>query len=602
VLKRSRTTIAMLCLLACGIAAQAATTTTFWAGTSAGLLKTIDGGATWQSVTVTTSNSLLQGTLQIPAVAVDPQQPSTIYFLGYANAVGFFRSIDAGKTWTGITLIGATAASGSVFIAVDPVFTNIIYLGTGGVLRKSIDFGTTWSLVTLPNLPAQNGGTPVRVGGLSVDPSVAGTLYVSYEVFMYKSTDFGNTWTVLGRIAGTLSSFSVGTVIVDPRNSNTLYVADQFPFVNGTCGTTLTNTSCGLFKSTDGGNSWTNAAPAGIYTEVAFDARNGNLYVGGQITGVGGGVIKSTDGGNTWNPVNNTVSRNQLVVDPGAAGTLLAFDPYGAESSVFRSSDAGATWTTLNLKSIAIGTSFVFPNVYCLAVAKPVGNVSAASFQGGAVTPESIVSALGFDLATGAVQATQQGVTSLGGTTVTVVDSTGTSRLAPLFYVSPTQVNYEIPAGTAAGVAIITVKSGDGVLSVASLGIAAVAPGIFILNATGLAAAYAFRISGANQTYENVYQVDPTNSVVSRPIDLGPSGDQVYLLLYGTGLRAAGNVSVTIGGIAAPVIFSGAQGQFAGEDQVNVGPIPRSLAGRGSVEVVLTADGHVANSVSVTIK
>ena len=597
-LKRSRTTIVILCLLACGFAAHAAAATTFWAGTNAGLLKSIDGGATWQPVTVTTSNSLLQGPFNIPAVAVDPQQPSTIYFLGFNSAVGFFRSNDAGKTWTGISLIGAVAAPGDAFLEVDPVFTNIIYLGAGGILRKSTDFGATWSVVTLPNLPAQNGGSPIRVDGLSVDPSAAGTLYVSYEVFMYKSADFGNTWTILARIPGSLASFSVGTVIVDPRNSNTLYVADQYPFLSGSCN----NTECGLFRSADGGNSWTNVAPAGVYTEVTFDSRNGNLYVGGSIVGLGGGVLKSTDGGNTWNPVNNKVSRNQLVTDPGAAGVLLAFDPYGAQPEVFRSSDAGATWTQINLKAVAIGSSFQFPNVYCIAAAKPVGNVSAASFLGGAVTPESIVSALGFDLATGAVQATQQGITSLGGTTVTVVDSTGTSRLAPLFYVSPNQVNYEIPAGTAPGVAIVTVKSGDGVLSTAPLVIAAVAPGIFTLNPTGLAAAYAFRISGANQTYENVYQVDSTNSVVPRPIDLGPSGDQVYLLLYGTGLRAASNVSVTIGGVAVPVIFSGAQGQFAGEDQVNVGPIPRSLAASGSVAVVLTADGHVANSVSVTIK
>jgi uncharacterized protein (TIGR03437 family) len=594
--------ILILCLLGCGIAAQAATTTTFWAGTNAGLLNSTDGGATWQPVTVTTSNSLLQGTFNIPAVAVDPQQPSTIYFLGFNSAVGFFRSNDAGKTWTGISLIGAVAAPGGAFLAVDPVFTNTIYLGTGGVLRKSTDFGSTWGVVTLPNLPAQNGGTPIRVGGLSVDPSAAGTLYVSYEVFMYRSTDFGNTWTVLARIPGTLTSFSVGTVIVDPRNSNTLYVADLYPFVNGSCGTTLNNTDCGLFRSADGGNSWTNVAPAGIYTEVAFDSRNGSLYVGGQITGVGGGVLESTDGGKTWNPVNNKVSRNQLVADPGAAGTLLAFNPFGQEAEVFRSSDAGATWTQINLKAVAIGGSFQFPDVYSIAVAKPVGNVSAASFQGGPVTAESIVTALGFDLATAPVQANPQPVTSLGGTTVTVVDSTGTSRLAPLFYVSPSQVNYEIPAGTAPGIAIVTVKSGDGVLSIAPLGIVAVAPSIFTLNANGLAAAYALQVLNGTQSYLGVYQLGASNAVVPLPIDLGLAGEQVYLLLYGTGVRGAANVSVTIGGISVPVSFAGAQGYYAGEDQINIGPLPLSLAGAGNVPIVLTADNITANVVNVTFK
>jgi uncharacterized protein (TIGR03437 family) len=238
-----------------------------------------------------------------------------------------------------------------------------------------------------------------------------------------------------------------------------------------------------------------------------------------------------------------------------------------------------------------------------MAVAKSLGNVSAASFASGPAAPESIVSALGFDLAIAPLSAASQPApTILGGTTVTVVDSAGASRPAPLFYVSPGQVNYEVPAGTALGVATVTVTSGDGTVSIAPLEIAAVAPSIFTLNATGLAAAYALRLSGGNQTYESVYQVSSTNSVIPLPIDLGPSGDQVYLLLYGTGLRGASNVSTTIGGTAVPVIFAGAQGQFAGEDQVNVGPIPRSLAGSGNIAVILTADGHAASSVSVTIK
>jgi hypothetical protein len=104
VLKRSRTALLILCLLVLGASAQAAST--YWAGTSAGLIKSTDGGLTWQPVTVTTSNSLLQGTFQIATIAVDPQQPATIYFIGNSNAVGFFRSNDAGKTWTGITVIG----------------------------------------------------------------------------------------------------------------------------------------------------------------------------------------------------------------------------------------------------------------------------------------------------------------------------------------------------------------------------------------------------------------------------------------------------------------------------------------------------------------
>jgi len=57
-----------------------------------------------------------------------------------------------------------------------------------------------------------------------------------------------------------------------------------------------------------------------------------------------------------------------------------------------------------------------------------------------------------------------------------------------------------------------------------------------------------------------------------------------------------------VGGISVPVLFAGAQGSFAGEDQVNVGPLPLSLAGRGSVPIVVTADGIIANTVNVSIQ
>jgi uncharacterized protein (TIGR03437 family) len=581
----------ILFLLTYGAAAHAATT--FWAGTSAGLLKSVDGGVTWQPVTVTVSNSLLQGTFQINAIAMDPQQPATVYFVGNANGLGFFRSNDAGNTWTGITLTGIASGTGTTWLAVDPVLTNVIYLGSASQLHMSTDFGTTWKAVTVPT----------GVGGLSVDPSASGIVYLSNANKVYKSTDFGNTWTQLTTIVTGADTPAVGNVIVDPRNSNTLYVGDEYPFVNGSCGSVLNNQPCGLFKSTDAGHSWTNVAPPGIYTEVVFDPRNNNLYVGAMPNGAGNGLLKSTDGGNTWNLVNNTVTRNLLFPDPGAANTLVGFNPFGASANIYRSTDAGSTWTQINLKAVAVRNGTAFPNVYCMAVAKAFGNVSAASFESGPAAPESIVSALGFDLATAPLSpASQSPPTNLGGTTVTVVDSTGASRLAPLFYVSPGQVNYEIPPGTAAGVALVTVQSGDGVVSSAPLGIVPVAPSLFTLNASGLAAAFALQVLNGTQTYENVYQVGAGNAVVPLPIKLGVPGTQVYLLLYGTGVRGASNVTVTVGGVSVSVLSAGAQGQYAGEDQINVGPLPLSLAGRGNVQVVLTANGIPANVVNLSLQ
>jgi len=88
------------------------------------------------------------------------------------------------------------------------------------------------------------------------------------------------------------------------------------------------------------------------------------------------------------------------------------------------------------------------------------------------------------------------------------------------------------------------------------------------------------------------------------PLDLGPEGDQVFLVLFGTGIRnrtSLGAVSVKIGGAEAQVTYAGPQGGFVGLDQINV-LVPRSLVGRGEVDVVLTADGRAANPVRVNIK
>jgi uncharacterized protein (TIGR03437 family) len=83
------------------------------------------------------------------------------------------------------------------------------------------------------------------------------------------------------------------------------------------------------------------------------------------------------------------------------------------------------------------------------------------------------------------------------------------------------------------------------------------------------------------------------------PIDV--SSGQVYLILFGTGIRGGGsNVSVAIGGVSAPVEYSGPQGVTPGLDQVNV-LIPAQLAGSGTVNVVLKAGTISANVVNIPI-
>ncbi len=234
--------------------------------------------------------------------------------------------------------------------------------------------------------------------------------------------------------------------------------------------------------------------------------------------------------------------------------------------------------------------------------------VSAASFRGTELTSESIVSAFGTNLATANASATNTLPTSLAGTTVRVRDSASVERLAPLFFVSAGQVNFLVPVGSAPGTATITVTSGNGAISAGTINIVAVAPGLFAANANGqgVAAAVALRVrADGSQIFEAATRFDSaTNRVVSVPIDLGAASEQVFAVLFGTGFRNRSSlnaVTAQIGGTPAQVQSAGAQGSQVGLDQANV-LLPRSLAGRGEVDVVLTLDGKTANTVRVNIK
>jgi uncharacterized protein (TIGR03437 family) len=188
----------------------------------------------------------------------------------------------------------------------------------------------------------------------------------------------------------------------------------------------------------------------------------------------------------------------------------------------------------------------------------------------GLAAPESIATAYGNGLASA----------------VSVTDSSGVTRTATLFYSSSTQINFEIPAGLSIGAAVVNIG-----MQTAAVQIVSVAPMLYTLNSAGLAAAF-------------VIEVGPdgvqTTLPVTSPINLG-SG-QVYLILFGTGIRGAGNsVTVTIGGVNAPVYYSGPQPVTPGLDQVNV-LIPPQLAGAGKVTIILSAASIEANEVEIMLQ
>ncbi len=208
-----------------------------------------------------------------------------------------------------------------------------------------------------------------------------------------------------------------------------------------------------------------------------------------------------------------------------------------------------------------------------------------------AVAPAALVSSYGSNLAAMSKQAPSQPLPiTLGGVTVTVTDANGGVFSAPLISVSPNQVNWLIPQGAANGVATVTLANGSATFTGNAL-ISSTAPGLYSANQTGLGPAAAQVTDG--QSYSNTFQCNSSGACTLNPIKVT---SQPYLILYGTGIRGASqsNVSVKIGNINAPVTYAGAQGAYAGLDQVNA-TLPTTLQGRGQIVVTITVNGQATN-------
>jgi uncharacterized protein (TIGR03437 family) len=216
----------------------------------------------------------------------------------------------------------------------------------------------------------------------------------------------------------------------------------------------------------------------------------------------------------------------------------------------------------------------------------PGSTIQSAAAPSSAVAPDSLASLYGSNLG--------------GAASLMVTDAAGVARLAPLIYVSANQVNFVVPAGTAAGSAAFTLAGGAGSQSFTAE-VARVVPRLFSMNGTGKGVAAATAVT-ARQTPVAVFECAATGCSAV-PIELSAEAP-VYVSLYGTGIRnrtAPSAVTVAIDGIDAPVTFAGASPQYAGLDQVNV-LLPVALKGAGEVNVILTADGQVSNVVTLKFR
>ncbi len=267
-------------------------------------------------------------------ILINPAHPDTIYT--GSEGAGIRKSTDGGATWSAENN-GLTGAALTVYTLVqDPTNPQKLYEGGfGGGNHVSTDGGEHWT--PYPALPG-------LLAAFAADPN-DGTLYAGVQgspVLLYKSTDDGTSWQEADN--GIVGLIALHSIAVDPLHPGTLYV--------GTQGTSATNVlGEGVFKSTDGGDHWSNVLPSTSGVSVALDPSDPQVIYAGNADG----VFKSYDGGATWfRPLGFIPDAvMSLVVDPANPQVLYAAT---LDGGVFQSTDGAATWYNSGL-----GTELVIP-------------------------------------------------------------------------------------------------------------------------------------------------------------------------------------------------------------------------------------------------
>jgi len=318
-------------------------------------------------------------------------------------------------------------------------------------------------------------------------------------------------------------------------------------------------------------NTWTRLAnmPTGR-SGIGAGVVNGELYV------FGGEQPRLFSEVEVYNPLNNTWTQLAPMQTPkhGIFAAVIGNKIYVP---------AGATQQGLGATSIN--------EVFTVNTAT---TASAASFND-KFAAKAIVAAFGAGLATTTQAATSQPLpTELGGTTVRITDSAGVTRTAPLFFVSPQQANYQIPADTASGPAIVYVTSADGRVSTGAIQILAAAPALFTFSQDGRGPAAA--LDGFTFT------LPPFNATRS-------NGQPNIVTFFGSGLGAdatdvdgnvAATVQATIDGNPVVVQYAGRAPGFTGLNQFNL-VLPVGISS-GAHNAQIARNGVASNVVMIAIQ
>jgi uncharacterized protein (TIGR03437 family) len=486
----------LFCLLTSqGIAGAA---TTLIAGTSVGPYRSTDGGATWKQVFLNSEDPAVQklGLPKLNSLAVDPQNPANVYAgATFTGVVAFLRSGDGGQTWSVISMPTFGFKRGAGVLAIDPVMSNVIYASTPQQgIQVSTDGGVTWTApVVLNPIPGRKGGTPnqASIAGIAVDPHQTGVVYAAGpdlyngygQGYVLVSRDYGQTWSILAQ-----SLDFANRIFVDPANSQILYGSNIGSSVQ-TCPVTNGGT-CGLFRSTDGGGTWTALTiPGALVQSIAIDHSSNAIYAWADGGLQKSHVWKSADGGATWTALLDNVGVGNfgkvVLVDPTNPGSVYSVGPTGGDN-VSRSTDGGAHWSTVTLPdgcntpgqkicplNVLIEDLAIVPSGSATPAGPSIaanGVINAASFQPGIVS-NSWVTIKGTNLAprtddwtnavvNGKLPTSLDGVSvSIGGKAALVyfISAGQLNVLAPDLPAGPTTVTVTTPAGVSAAVPAIVV-------------------------------------------------------------------------------------------------------------------------------------------------
>lgn len=278
--------------------------------------------------------------------------------------------------------IGPALTSGRIAdIAIHPENDNLWYVavGSGGVW-KTTNAGTTWK-------PIFDNQSSYSIGSVTIDPNNHNTIWVGtgenvggrhvgYGDGVYKSTDAGMTW----KNMGLKDSEHISKVVIHPEDSDIVWVAAQGPLWSK-------GGERGLYKSTDGGNSWNKVLGDDEWTgvtDLVMDPRNPDrmyaatwqrhrtvaAYMGG---GPKSGIHKSTDGGDTWTELKNglpgaNMGKIGLAISPQKPDIVYAaITLERTTGGVFKSEDRGESWRKMS-NTVAGGTG---PHYYQELYASP---------------------------------------------------------------------------------------------------------------------------------------------------------------------------------------------------------------------------------------